>query len=135
ISGDDAEELAKLFNVVPQAAWEEEIEKEWVEEIAPEWHERVEEEIIDGVEESKELTREPISYYVNSNKTHPSPLVDEFFNPCLEIVQTAQGQIREGSTPGKTISKQGKGRYGEEKTSIITGKSWSNRDEIAEAKA
>src|SRR5437660_11861077 len=30
VSGEDANELAGQFNITPQAAWEEEVEKEWV---------------------------------------------------------------------------------------------------------
>ncbi len=71
VTSPDADELAGGFDVSPQAAWEEEIEKEWVEVLKAEWYERVEEEVIDGEEEILVPQQKPLKHLLtNGHKNH-----------------------------------------------------------------
>jgi len=77
ITGQDADEVAGEFDITPQAAWEEEIEKEWVEVLKPEWYERVEEEVIDGTEPIETPVTDIVGWLL-SGKGHSHEVVNQF---------------------------------------------------------
>jgi hypothetical protein len=105
VSSQDADELAGQFDITPQAAWEEEIEKEWVEVLKEEWHERVEEVVADGVEEIKTPVPDLVYRIVPdapsmSGKTfvqkkyHSDHRVNQFVESLIEKVQHSGSVLR-----------------------------------------
>jgi len=82
INSKDADDLAGEFDITPQAAWEEEIEKEWVEVLKPEWYERVEEEVTDGTEPIKTPVREVLTH-VQQRGGYPNPALNWLINSWI----------------------------------------------------
>jgi len=128
---DDAKEFASSFAKTPQPAWEEEIEKESVQVLEEEKFERVEEVIDDGAEEIKTPVSNAVEWLL-SGHSHRNPFVNEFFKPLRETVQTAHSRINEGNTPGSSTTSTN--RRGVSKIYSRPGHSWSNRNEVEEAR-
>ncbi len=81
VSGEDADELAKqVFNVTPQAAWEEELKEEWFE---PK---------IDVIEDGEEELKTPVSTPFDwlLSHTHNNPVVNRFVDERLREIHIAQ---------------------------------------------
>src|SRR6266699_4171235 len=84
VNSKDADELVGEFKLTPQAAWDEEIEKEWVEVLKPEGYERVEEQVEVEVEDDiLEVTQDPVDYLVTARGTHVSVRVREITQDLL----------------------------------------------------
>ena len=79
ITGLDADEVAGEFDVSPQAAWEQEIEKESFE--------RKEEEVLDGVEEIKTPVKDVVHHLLNGGK-HKNDVVNQFATKTLGKLNT-----------------------------------------------
>jgi hypothetical protein len=94
ISGADATELAGEFDLTPQEAWEEEIEKERVEVLRPQQHERIEEQVEVEVEEDvMEILHTPFDHL--KRNSHGSAKVREamqalspFLPPSILLLST-----------------------------------------------
>src|SRR5205823_862975 len=76
VTSPDADELAGGFDITPQAAWEEEIEKERFEVLKPEWFERKEEDVIDGTEPLLAPVNDVVDHLLA--KGHAHPVVNRF---------------------------------------------------------
>ncbi len=89
----DADDLAPEYARPPEAAWEEEIEKEWVEVVTPQRHERKEEQLEVEVEEDiLETSQNPVEYLVSPRGAHGSVKVSKAAQAILlTLTQSAKG--------------------------------------------
>jgi len=86
IGSKDAKEVAGNFSIVPDPAWEEELEPESVEVLTPVKHERVEEDIIDGEKPVRIPKFNVIDHLLNVG--HPNDAVTLFVIKYLQFLQS-----------------------------------------------
>ena len=100
VNSQDGDELAGEFDITPEEAWEEELEKERVDVRRPQRHQRIEEQVEIEVEEDiLEISQNPLDYLLSARGTHGSKGVRDI---TLRILMPLEEQIRKQSGIART---------------------------------